>query len=209
MGVMSLSCSAVNLSAVLKPLPIIAGWTEVQGACLKSDKPFHVKGPYTVFAVVHAWPGGIKGNAGLIGWGDHESDPRTGIGLRLKPGPTVLQLPLSPGRTSIETFWATAEPLSFDDEAPVSFSRAVLLETSFDGTEWQMRLNGNELTARARVVGTNSGKGPLTIGQVGDGDYFRGDIAEIVIYDRAVYDAERAQIEEYFSSRYALWQTIV
>ena len=104
----------------------------------------------------------------------------------------------------------------FDPEKdPLIPLSAVLLEMFYDGHDTGMRLNGYEIKRdTAPFGGRNTGKGPLTIGlngglSIGENDirgaFFRGDIAEIIIYERNIEGSERYEIQEYLRNKYALW----
>lgn len=161
-------------------------------------------GSYSVFVVLHVWPGGPNGVGGLIGWGDFRRQAE-GACVALKFGPPSLMdrhLPLAPGLASIHTHWG---PTS----AHATMTRPILLETSFDGSQSIIRING-ELSCNRSVSGHVRGPGPLLIGATAFGDgvddhhYFRGDIAEVIVYGGALDDKERAGLEEYFNERYGL-----
>lgn len=192
-----------------------------RGGALESTKRPFLPGPdpYSVFLVTHPWPGGggPNGLGGMVAWGDYNAPhSNTVVAFRLGPGPLMQRLPMEPGKASIVTYWDWRDPrppegkqIGDDSNAPVPLSRAVLLETSFDGARWRMRLNANVLN-EAPVNGKNTGSGPLTIGRTGPvdggvGEFFRGDIAEILIYDRALTEHAHMQVEEYLRNRYALW----
>ena len=44
----------------------------------------------------------------------------------------------------------------------------------------------------------------LTVGFGGDGGFFKGDIAELAIFNRALSDEERQMVENYFRGLYGL-----
>ena len=65
---------------------------------------------------------------------------------------------------------------------------------------------GNELAARPQPIGPRNLKTNYVIGQQGniDGEYWHGDIAELLVYDRELKDAERQAITKYLSRKYNL-----
>jgi hypothetical protein len=204
---------------------IVSNGQEAWGAYMQSANENFLAGSasYAVFLVTHPWPSFPSWNGGLIGWGNF-SDSNVAnekvVGLRIGPGPFSNDPPnitgQSPytftrlkdlGKAALVTYWGSGDDnkLGSDDDLTLSLSRAVLIETSFDGSTWQMRLNG-EVLKENQIEGKETSKGPLTIGRNGNtGDFFRGDIAEIIIYDRKLEDEERKRIEEYLRTRYALW----
>jgi hypothetical protein len=190
-------------------------WTQVWGTCLESGNKRFLPGsdPYTVFLVTHPWPPGhgIEGMGGrgdLVGWGNfNQPDSNAYVGLRLGPGPRDRDLPLKPGNASITSYWKDVWRFGNDATDPlVPLSRAVLLEASFDGAFLRLRMNGS-LIKEDRDQDKNIGDGPVMIGRNGarNGAFFRGDIAEILMYDRAMDDQERTVIQGYLRTRYALW----
>ena len=110
------------------------------------------------------------------------------------------------------TSWGERQ-LGHNDRAPISLERAALIESGFDGESWEMRVNGQVFVGPERVEGKKTGQGPLIIGlgfaalfaEPAVADFFRGDIAEIIVYNRAITADERATIESYLRARYALF----
>lgn len=172
---------------------------------------------YSIFVVLDAWPGGTLGYGGIVGFGDFANKNVQGaVGFRLGPGPLDGNLPRKPGFASLVTAWnwtGSGVHLGSDEDMLVRLGKPSLLETAFDGTKWVMRHNGNDLSAPVPVTGKNTQPGPLTIGRTGAprvrnsdaGQYFRGDIAEAVIYRKPLSDAERGKIESYLAKKYHLW----
>jgi hypothetical protein len=179
---------------------------DMRGGFFRSAREEFLPGAsaYSIFIVIHAWPGGPKGLGGLIGWGDF-GRPAEGacVALRLGTSQLARQLPLMPGIASVQTqqvCWTSAR-------APMT--RPILLESSFDGSRSVIRVNG-QLTSNESVADQARGQGPLLIGATGFGDgagdyhYFRGDIAEVIVYGGVLDDKERTALEEYFKERYEL-----
>jgi hypothetical protein len=70
-----------------------------------------------------------------------------------------------------------------------------------------IRVNGAPQTPTATFDGfwTTDFPGTPAVGQRGDGGaLFTGDLAELVVYDSALADADRARVEAYLSAKYAL-----
>ena len=62
------------------------------------------------------------------------------------------------------------------------------------------------LLRKGGKLATRDLKAPYTIGCQGNygGEYWQGDIAEIIVYDRALSDEERREVWTYLASKYAL-----
>lgn len=145
--------------------------------------------------VTHPWPSGNtgagrRGTPGLVSWGD--------ITFRLGPGPRSTipkdfyrikneggftnHLPTEPGKVSLITSWGNQQ-IGDDNDATVSFPKAVLLETRFDGESRQMNLNGEIVRGIKTVVnGTNKGSGHLVIGRnpIAQERFDYGDFLEVI-----------------------------
>lgn len=65
--------------------------------------------------------------------------------------------------------------------------------------------NGNLVASRAAAnIGLPGGL-PLTIGRyLGGGEYLQGDVAEVLIYNRALSSTERETVEDYLNGKYAI-----
>lgn len=174
---------------------------------------------------------GSVGWGDLVGWGDYtQAHSNAFVGLRLGPSPTLDKdslLPRHPGKASILNYWATEWEYGLynkivDAEDPlIPLSSAVLIEMFYNGVNTGMRINGNLIKDDpAPAGGRNTGNGPLTIGLnsglrynayplsttfKGAGAFFRGDIAEIIIYERNIEGKERYEIQEYLRNKYSLW----
>ena len=69
----------------------------------------------------------------------------------------------------------------------------------------RLYLNGMKVNSQNTSVGTPGSTNPIKIGF--SGDYFRylkGDIAEILVYNRALSDSERGMVENYLKYKYNL-----
>ena len=208
---------------------LFANWevgSVIYGACLESENKSFLSGsnPYSVFVVTYPWPpskalsgGEDSGWGDLIGWGDFtRPDSNAYVGLRLGRGPIVAldeggAIPKYPGTAVVFNYWNDdwqfGHKPNNEEDPRVPLSSAFLLEMFYDGTHTGMRMNGNEIKKDpAPVGGRQTQNGPLTIGQNGqEGAFFRGDIAEILVYDRVITEEERVEIQEYLRNRYALW----
>jgi hypothetical protein len=209
----------------------VNNWQQVWGGYLESANGPFLPGreSYTVFVVAHPWPTGPSGWSGVLGWGDFDdlSGRSSAVGLRVGPGRRSQDppdydsnwfntLPKDPDQTSLGAFWGIKRQIWTGDKVPVPLTRASLLETSYHNKHWQLKVN-SKLVEEAEGSGKNTAQGPLTVGRSGrylvqqstgeivTGDFFRGDIAEILIYNRAVTVDERSAIYEYLRKRYDLW----
>jgi len=92
-------------------------------------------------------------------------------------------------------------PGRYDNYPPAMPTNGVHLLTIISGTQYTAYLDGVALPPRdVRFQMPTS----LTIGVGGDGGYFKGDIAELAIYNRALTDDERKAVEEKFRALYGL-----
>lgn len=74
------------------------------------------------------------------------------------------------------------------------------------GTQMRAWRNGS-MTGGPSAYGGNTGTGALTIGGRSSGacaSYYQGYIAEIILYNRALSDCERQQVERYLKAKYSL-----
>jgi hypothetical protein len=84
-----------------------------------------------------------------------------------------------------------------------------ILSMTYDGTNQNVYSNGN--FSNTFFIGGNiaTSTGTLQIGGYNksfDGEeYFYGQIAEIIMYNRAVTEAERQQVEAYLNTKYAIY----
>ena len=85
-----------------------------------------------------------------------------------------------------------------------------------DATNWQLYgaireygltnrlyINGAKVASQSTSVGTPGSTNPIKIGFSGDySRYLKGDIAEILVYSRALSDSEREMVETYLKAKY-------
>jgi len=76
-----------------------------------------------------------------------------------------------------------------------------ILLTIVSGAQYTAYLNGTAQPPRGVSFLRPT---TLTIGIGGDAGYFKGDIAELAIYDRALNDDERQMVENYFREQYGV-----
>jgi hypothetical protein len=154
----------------------------------------------------------------IVGWGDYSTaEPNSVVALCVSSGPVVQRLPTSSSKALLTTYWDYRTPSHVGNmQLPVSLARPSLFESSYDGASAWMRINGS-MPPPVPAAGKNTGSGPLTIGRTGSfqnqtkdpnqepmGEFFRGDIAEIIIYDTILSNEERLQVETYLRNRYRL-----
>jgi hypothetical protein len=181
--------------------------------------------PYTMFLVTHPWPSGNlgperRGTPGLISWGDSANSffsLSLGPSQRSGSPPSVEgfdnHLAKEQGKLALVMSWG-ANQLTNDTKHLVSFPKTVLLEASFAGGMWQIKVNGKTVAGPQPVdKPSETGKGPLVIGvnpvagqeHLSYGDFFSGYMTEVLVYDRTCDEEERLSIQSYLRSRYALW----
>jgi hypothetical protein len=69
-------------------------------------------------------------------------------------------------------------------------------------SDWRVYLNGSlEFSTITNTVGFGT---TPTMFRAGTGARFRGDVAEILVYSRALSDTERQQVEDYLMDKYGL-----
>ncbi len=81
------------------------------------------------------------------------------------------------------------------------------LLSGFSGsTGISVQQNGKERASRAQGLSPRNLKTDYVIGQQGniDGEYWHGDIAELLVYDRQLNDAERQAVTQYLTEKYNL-----
>lgn len=222
-----LSLCELNGQAVVR-FSLVQRYETQWGGYLESIKPFLPgAGSYTVFIVVHPWPSGQdgpiekknnhrRGTPGVLSWGDlgSKTSRKAYVTLRFSPGPRsqnppdglwINHLPKYPGRASLVTCWGEKQ-LGDDSNTPVSLEKAILIETNYNGQQSQIRINSKIQAESELPEGLDIGEGPLIIGRNGNkGDFFRGDVAEIIIYKRMINEEDRERIENYIRNKYALW----
>jgi hypothetical protein len=85
-------------------------------------------------------------------------------------------------------------------DPPQTLDQFHLYETSSKAGEWIARLNGF-LQFRS-LTNTVAFSSPMRVG--GNGYYFAGDIAEIMVYERVLTAEERQSVRRYLLAKYAL-----
>ncbi|HEY4262883.1 MAG TPA: PSD1 and planctomycete cytochrome C domain-containing protein [Schlesneria sp.] len=85
-------------------------------------------------------------------------------------------------------------------------SELFLLSGQSGPTGTVVQQNGTDLASRSSPLSPRNLKGPYVIGQQGniDGEYWHGDIAELIIYDRELKSDERDAVNRYLMKRHGL-----
>ncbi len=112
---------------------------------------------------------------------------------------------LSPFQTSVKYRFGTTQTNNLPAfTRPVSIGSGLSITTAVkNGTTESLFINGsNVLTQSGKYSTINGIAGTGTLGRGYNSTYFAGDIAEVLVYRRALSDAERAQIESYLISKY-------
>jgi hypothetical protein len=89
-------------------------------------------------------------------------------------------------------------------------SELFLLSGLSGATGTVVQQNGTDLASRSSPLSTRNLKGPYVIGQQGniDGEYWHGDITELIVYDRELKTDERDAVNRYLMKRYGLQSSI-
>jgi hypothetical protein len=110
--------------------------------------------------------------------------------------------------------FAVANGGSYDRDSGVDIGDGIarVMDFTFDGTDFNIYVNGSQTATYNDQVGNiNTTSGPLQIGGYNqsfnnpDGELFNGQIAEIIMYNRAVTSTERQKVETYLNSKYAIY----
>jgi hypothetical protein len=90
-----------------------------------------------------------------------------------------------------------------DVRSPREHFLLTAVSSDYDATVFQ---NQSELSHKGTMLAARNLKAPYVIGRQGslNGEYWNGDIAEILVYNRALSDDERKQVTRYLMQRYGL-----
>ena len=102
-------------------------------------------------------------------------------------------------------FTRTPATVSPTDETSTS---PLLIAIRSTTSSYILYRNGSQLQSTASYSPITFNAGDFVIGQRLSGTtngYHNGDIAEILIYNRALTSAERLQVEDYLNKKYGLW----
>jgi hypothetical protein len=116
--------------------------------------------------------------------------------------------------------WLDGENMHFSVDNGGSYNRnsfvdisdgiARITDFTFDGTDFNIYVNGVQTATYNDQVGNiNITSGSLQIGGYNQSfdaaEYFNGQIAEVIMYNRAVTTTERQQVEAYLNTKYAIY----
>ena len=87
-------------------------------------------------------------------------------------------------------------------QPPVDLTQYQLYNISSSSSEWTQRFNG--LASYDRLGNTVSFRTNPVLGQDPGGGYFTGDIAEIIVYNQALTQAQRIAVDKYIIAKYNL-----
>jgi len=99
-------------------------------------------------------------------------------------------------------------------QEPASTSWSIVCATqSLTNNSQQYHVNGSLASSSSSVAGINATNIAIGIGNGGSGstprpaDYggFKGDLAEVIFYNRAITTPERQQVEAYLNTKYAIY----
>lgn len=80
----------------------------------------------------------------------------------------------------------------------------VLAETIYNQTNHKLYLDGTQASSTSYSTAVTSNTEPFSIGSKGTSSYFNGDMAEVMVYNRALADADRTDLRAYLYSKYAI-----
>jgi hypothetical protein len=116
---------------------------------------------------------------------------------------------LSPFQQYVKYRFGTTQPNNLPAYTrPSSIGNAASLTAAIkDGTNESLYVNGTLVLAQSGKLAAISGT--QSTGELGAGynnTYFAGDIAEVLVYNRALSDPERQQVEQYLLAKYGVTQ---
>ncbi|MEI8384227.1 MAG: DUF1553 domain-containing protein, partial [Planctomycetota bacterium] len=95
----------------------------------------------------------------------------------------------------------------FSGVGKIASRSAPFLLSGFSGsTGISIQQNGTDLASRGQAISPRNLKTEYVIGQQGniDGEYWHGDIAELLVYDRELKESERQAVTRYLAEKYNL-----
>ena len=84
-------------------------------------------------------------------------------------------------------------------------TESLILQSVYTGTQDIMYINGEE-SGRGTFALNTGNESPLRVGKIITipNFYYTGDIAEVIVYGRAITDSERREIEAYLAGKYGI-----
>jgi hypothetical protein len=145
--------------------------------------------PYAIFVVARPTASGARG---LVGWGSFGSTDRVNA-FRLENG--------GGPDPRLDNYWWGNDLVT---TPTVPINTPSLYSATFDGTTRTMRSNGVVLGSDT-PTGKNTAPTPAFIGRTLPAELFQGDLAEVIVYDGALDDTARVQVETYLRIKYGLY----
>ena len=87
---------------------------------------------------------------------------------------------------------------------PQSSGTFAILSGRYNGQQIRFAMNGGTATVTSATSAINNTTAALTIGGRGSSNPLGGDIAELLVFGRALTDSERSEVESYLYQRYAI-----
>jgi len=130
---------------------------------------------------------------------DHDWRYNQGIVTQYKDGRYILEI----NSTAIRFQFYDGDWITADADATCWQLYGVIREDSFTK---RLYLNGVEAASKNTSTGTSGSNNPIKIGFSGDySRYLKGDIAEILVYDRVLSDSERDMVQTYLNIKYVIY----
>ena len=93
------------------------------------------------------------------------------------------------------------------DSTPVTLNTGYVTSGSYNGTQKTLSVNGRQTSNNFTNFTPNTAR-PLRVGagqtEGGPNFYFKGDISEVILYDKALNTVERNLVDNYLSAKYNL-----
>lgn len=130
---------------------------------------------------------------------DHDSNKANGFGISQNGATT----------NAYRLLFRSAGALQGENaSAQLQAGQPRLLTAIKNGINESLYVDGTSVSSTAVASTMTTGSNILALGgSAGDDRRFRGDIAQILVYNRALSDAERVQVETYFRDTHALFAT--
>ena len=170
---------------------------------------FGNNGEFTIFTV-HKYDNTNNNWAELISKGDLASEANSQFAI----SPKFISSNPEASSFGVMGYADDTYGWSFLYQEPASTSWSILCGTqSITNNSQQYHINGSLVSSSASVsainqlnieIGIGNGGSNLTPLQASNGG-FKGDLAEVIFYNRAVTNTERQQVEAYLNTKYAIY----
>ena len=112
---------------------------------------------------------------------------------------------LTPRKSTVVFMFGTGQPSIVLHNRPAAVTGFVLTTARKDGATESLFVNGNQVWSEGGRRPSLQGASPaVALGGDFNGSFFNGRIAEVMIYERALQDAERQRAEQYLKLKYRL-----